>query len=223
MKKKNILNNVKNFVILIVIVAVAAIGWDLYRKYNQNNILRQVIERLTAETRTAEVIVSDLNNGLTTIKFVEYGADLKALSPCYFTFKNNLIQFQSLVIRFEDDFVKYGDKLRGKSAFVFWKVFALGDSNTAEIFEINKLGDIPNGYQIGATKTDFEQQLWRDFWDYALEQDKAKSMGIKNAQVEAPGTKFVPGKLYTIKIEHDGGLRIDAAPINEILRGERLK
>jgi hypothetical protein len=223
MKKKNILNNVKNFVILIVIVAVAAIGWDLYRKYNQNTILRQVIARLTAETPTAEVIVSDVNNGLTTIKFVEYDGDLKPLSPRYFTFKNNLIQFQSLVIRFEDNFVKYGDKLRGKSAFVFWKVFALGDSNTAEIFEINKLGDIPNGYQIGATKTDFEQQLWRDFWDYALEQDKAKSMGIKNAQVEAPGTKFVPGKLYTIKIEHDGGLRIDAAPINEILRGERLK
>jgi hypothetical protein len=35
-------------------------------------------------------------------------------------------------------------------------------------------------------------------------------MGIKNAQIEAPGTKFVPGLIYTIKIEHDGGLRIDA-------------
>jgi hypothetical protein len=230
MKKNNILNSVKKFVILIVIIAVAAVGWDLYRKYNQNKILQQVIGRLTADTHTAEVIVSDVNNGLTTIKFVEYDADLKPLSPRYFTFKNNLIQFQSLVIRFEDNFVKYGDSLRGKSAYVFWKVFALGDSNSAEIFEINKLGEIPNGYQVeknngqdSKAATDFEKQLWRDFWDYALEQDKAKEMGIKNAQLEAPGTKFVPGKLYTIKIEHDGGLRIDASPLPEILRGERIK
>lgn len=230
MKKNNILNTVKKFVVIIVIVAAAAIGWDIYRKYNQNNILRQVIARLTADTPTAEVIVSDVNNGLTTIKFVEYDGDLKPLSPRYFTFKNNLIQFQSLVIRFEDDFVKYGDKLRGKSAFVFWKVFALGDANSAEIFEINKLGEIPNGYQIkkdhgqdARATTDFEKQLWKDFWDYALKQDKAKEMGIKNAQVEAPGTKFVPGKLYKIKIEHNGGLRIDVTPLPEILKGEKIQ
>ena len=38
----------------------------------------------------------------------------------------------------------------------------------------------------------------------------------------APGTKFVPGKLYTIKIEHDGGLRIDVSPLPEILAGEKI-
>jgi hypothetical protein len=222
MKKNSIVGNIKKIIVLIVIVAIAAIGWDLFRKYHQNQILRQVIERLTADTPTAEVIVSDVNNGRTTIKFVEYGADLKVLAPRYFTFKNNIIQFQSLVIRFGDDYVKYGDKLRGKSVYAFWKVFALGDSNTAEIFEINKLGDVPNGYQIGAAKNGFEQQLWRDFWNYALEQEKAKTAGIKNAQVEAPGTKFVPGKLYTIKIEHNGGLRIDTQPLPEILKGEKI-
>lgn len=222
MKKNGILDAIKKFLVLIVIVAAAAIGWDLFRKYNQNNILRQVIARLTAETRTAEVIVSDVNNGRTTIKFVEYDADLKPLAPRYFTFKHNLIQFQSLVIRFGDEYVKYGDKLRGKSAYVFWKVFALGDANTVELYEINKLGDIPNGYQVGTAASDFEKQLWRDFWDYALKEEKAKAMGIKNAQVEAPGTKFVPGKLYKIKIEHNGGLRIDVAPLPEILRGEKI-
>lgn len=222
MKKNSILGSIRTILTWIIIIVIVAIGWDLYRKYHQNQILRQVIDRLTADTRTAEVIVADVNNGLTTIKFVEYDADLKPLAPRYFTFKNNLIQFQSLVIRFGDEYVKYGDSLRGKSAYVFWKVFALGDANTAEIFEINKLGEVPAGYQTGAAKTDFEQKLWRDFWDYALKQDKAKGMGIKNAQVEAPGTKFVPGKLYTIKIEHNGGLRIDAQPLPQILKGEKV-
>jgi hypothetical protein len=233
MAKSGILSYIKTGIVLVVIVAIGAVGWYLFQKYRENEILRQVIERLTADTRTAEVIVSDVNNGHTTIKFVEYDADLKPLAPRYFTFKNNLIQFQSLVIRFADDYVKYGDRLRGKSAYIFWKVFALGDSNTAEIFEINKLGDVPAGYELAPADArlgpvifrmpnNFEQKLWRDFWDYALEQEKAKEMGIKNAQVEAPGTKFVPGKLYTIKIEHNGGLRIDAAPLPEILKGEKI-
>jgi hypothetical protein len=47
-------------------------------------------------------------------------------------------------------------------------------------------------------------------------------VGIKNAQIEAPGTVFIPGMLYTIKIEHDGGMRIDAAKLPEVLRGEKI-
>ncbi|MDO8302776.1 MAG: hypothetical protein Q7T18_06020 [Sedimentisphaerales bacterium] len=228
MKKAGVLSYIKTGIMLVVIGAIAVVGWYFFQKYRENETLRQVIERLTADTRTAEMIVSDVNNGRTTIKFVEYDADLRPLAPHYFTFKNNIIQFQSLLIRFEDDYVKYGDKLRGKSVYVFWKVFALGDSNTAEIFEINKLGEVPAGYEIknhgrnAHATNEFEQKLWRDFWDYALEQEKAKSMGIKNAQVEAPGTKFMPGKLYTIKIEHDGGLRIDVQPLPEILKGEKV-
>jgi hypothetical protein len=46
---------------------------------------------------------------------------------------------------------------------------------------------------------------------------------VKNAQIEAPGSIFVPGTIYTIKIEYDGGLRIDAKPIPEILKGELEK
>ena len=46
-------------------------------------------------------------------------------------------------------------------------------------------------------------------------------MGIKNAQIEAPGTRFVPGMLYTVKIEHDGGMRIDAQTLPLILKGEK--
>jgi len=33
---------------------------------------------------------------------------------------------------------------------------------------------------------------------------------------------FTPGILYTIKIEHDGGLRIDASQLSPILRGETI-
>ncbi len=45
---------------------------------------------------------------------------------------------------------------------------------------------------------------------------------IKNAQIEAPGSMFLPGTIYTLKIEHDGGIRIDAEPVPEILKGEAV-
>ena len=64
--------------------------------------------------------------------------------------------------------------------------------------------------------------LVRAFWKNALDSEYAKKQGIKNAQIEAPGTKFIPGLLYTIKIEHDGGMRIDATEIPAILKGEKI-
>ena len=65
-----------------------------------------------------------------------------------------------------------------------------------------------------------KEELWRNFWKYALDSDKKGASGIKNAQIEAPGTMFIPGVIYTINIENDGGLRIDATYLSPILKGE---
>lgn len=197
----------------------------LIRWRNENKILKEIIDRLSADSRIAEVIVTktetDQQRGktLTTIKFVEYDAKQQPLPPKYFTFSGNIIQFQSLVIRFDDYYVKTGHPLKGKSAYLFMKAFSLQDKQT-EVFEITPINEIPEGYKVSGTK--FEKKLWENFWKYALDPKFAKSVGIKNAQIEAPGTKFVPGIIYTIKIEHDGGMRIDAKPVPQILRGEKL-
>ena len=88
-------------------------------------------------------------------------------------------------------------------------------------YEINPIYEVPEGYQLD-DETIYERQLWEQFWQYALDQNAQEQMGIKNAQLEAPGTKFLPGFIYTLKIEHDGGLRIDAQPLSEILKGETI-
>jgi hypothetical protein len=121
-----------------------------------------------------------------------------------------------MVIRFDDFHVKWGHPLKGKSAYLFMKTFML-TNNGAETFDITKINEIPSGYKIEGARNRFEAKLWQKFWEYALNPIEAKRIGIKNAQIEAPGTKFVPGMVYTIKIEHDGGLRIDSKPIAPIL------
>jgi len=215
---------------LVLVILAFFVVFQAVRKYvRENAVLKQVIERLSADSRIAEVLVTDVRydektgKAFTTIKFLEYDAAQKPLVPRYFTFAGNIIQFQSLVIRFDDFYVRRGDRLRGKSAYLFWKVFMLEGTNTRE-YVITPLEGIPAGYKlIHDAAGGYERKLWRSFWNYALQPAPAKKRtGIKNAQIEAPGTLFVPGVLYTIRIEHDGGMRIDTAPLPEILRGEYI-
>ena len=227
-EKKSFLSGISSFIILaLILVGLFAFYQYATRFEQENKTLKEIIARLTADTRIAEALVSDvswdplLNKHKTTIKFLEYDTKGNPLKPRYFVFFGNIIQFQSLVVRFDDSLVKNGDALRGKSAALFWKVFFLDGANTQE-YDITKIKEIPEGYKIDGNINSYEVKFWYRFWEYALNPSTAKSNGIKNAQIEAPGTKFIPGMIYTIKIEHNGGIRIDAAVIANILKGEKI-
>ena len=217
----------KKFKYTVIIFIVAAAGVWLPHRFYEQKILREIIARLEADSRAAEVLVvgvnynEELKKNFTTIKFLEYDTRGKALSPKYFTFPGNVIQFQSLVVRFDDRFVAAGDALKGKSVYLFWKAFMLDGEKTKE-YSITYLDEIPGGYKIMDKSDAVEQRFWRHFWDYAFDKKAADKAGIKNVQIEAPGAVFIPGYFYTIKIEHDGGLRIDTKPLPDIVRGERV-
>lgn len=213
-----IVNGVIRIIFFCVIILLALHFFNLFR---ENELLKKIIDRLSADSRVAEVVVKDVKVNpqtkvaYTTIRFVEYDSKGEPLTPKYFTFSSNIIQFQSLVIRFDDFYVKKGHPLKGKSVYLFMKVFALKD-NGAEVFEINEINEAPSGYRIKGKATPFEKRLWHKFWQYALSPKEADRVGIKNAQIEAPGTKFIPGMLYTLKIEHDGGMRVDVKRRNNV-------
>ena len=219
------------FLTLVCILAILIlIGLGIYwvaKQIEENRILKKVIERLSADSRIAEVLVTESKYDeatkkiQTTIKFLEYDAETKPLPPRYLTFEGNVIQFQALVIRFQDRFIRAGDKLRGKSAYLFLRAFVL-DREKTQVFDLTNINEIPRGYKVPGVKNEFEAKLWQEFWNYALDPRERERMGIKNAQIEAPGSIFVPGTIYTIKIEHKGGIRIDTQPIPEILKGEKL-
>ncbi|MFH1692161.1 MAG: hypothetical protein ABIC68_06325 [Candidatus Omnitrophota bacterium] len=218
---------IRVFVVFLVLSACFLLCRSVTRYLNEKKILKEMIVRLQADSRVAEVLVTDVDiepktgRELTTIKFLEYATNGKPETPKYFTFPGNIIQFQSLVVRFHDKLVCDADALKGKSVYLFWKVFMLDGAHTKE-FNITKVNEIPSGYKVEGVKSKFELELWRKFWQIALDAKQASSLGIKCAQIEAPGTKFIPGILYTIKIEHDGGIRIDARALSSILAGERI-
>ena len=210
---------------LVVLVVLLFIGVMKVREYAE---LKQVIENLKADSRIAEVLVTesllDELTGLfkTTIKFLEFDVKGRALAPKYMTFHGNQIQFQSLVVRFDDKYVEKGHPLKGRSVYVFLKAFVLSGNET-EVFNIQETEGIPDGYRIPGVSDKLQKEIWGHFWQYALDPMKRKQIGVKNAQIEAPGSVFVPGTVYTIRIEHSGGMRIDTAPIPEVLKGETIK
>lgn len=216
------------FIAFGIVIALAGKGvYWIAKRIEEVHILRRVVERLSADSRIAEVLVTESRYNEqtqkveTTIKFLEYDSEAKPLAPRYFTFQGNIIQFQSLVIRFQDRLVQSGDRVRGKSAYLFMKAFIL-DSEKAQVFDLTEVHAVPNGYKVPGVKSEFEAKIWEEFWNYALDPKARVHTGIKNAQIEAPGSMFLPGTIYTIHIEHDGGLRIDTQPIPEILKGEKV-
>jgi len=47
---------------------------------------------------------------------------------------------------------------------------------------------VPDGYRISDAPNRFEKEIWSRFWRYALDPNERVRVGIKNAQLEAPGS-----------------------------------
>ena len=213
---------------LILLVVFFFLFVGAFKFFQEYRTFRKIIQNLKAESRIAEVLVTDSSvdeytrQYTTTIKFLEYDVKGSPLKAKYFTFKGNQIQFQTLVVRFDDKYIEEGHRMKGKSIYLFMKAFVLDGKNTQE-FVITPREAVPDGYRINDTPNRFEREIWQRFWKYALDPNERARIGIKNAQLEAPGSVFVPGTIYTLIIEHHGGIRIDTRPIPQILKDENLK
>lgn len=234
-----VLKKVRRGLLLLFALIFFVLGFKFVSEFLT---FKKIIHNLKAESRLAEVLVVESSldeftrTYTTTIKFLEYDVQGRPLKPKFFTFNGNLIQFQTLVVRFDDKYIEQGHRMKGKSIALFLKAFVLNGKNTQEceitpVYETaaktvvkgSPLSDIivPEGYRVGNPPNYFEREIWSKFWRYALDPAQRRSVGIKNAQVEAPGQVFVPGTIYTLTLEHDGGVRIDTRPIPEILKNEK--
>jgi hypothetical protein len=227
-------------VMLSVLVVAGVVG--LYRYEQRNSVvqlleqekqktkrLEEVVGHLQGQDRVADVIVTDQHevNGVlqTTLLFVEYARDGSPLPAKRFTFEGKTAHIDAMVINFDGKYVESRDPLRGRSIALFTRIF--GDKQTpAQAPRIDDPGHIPAIYQGADPKvSEFEQDLWKDFWRLADDEAYRKSMGVRatgGAQGEAVWRPFEPGKLYTITLQHDGGLSITSEPLKGIY-SEALK
>ena len=193
----------------------------------RNEHLRQVVKHLSAERRVADVIVTEQSvspqgKPRTTLLFVEYARDGSPLPAKRFTFEGVQAHVDAMVVKFDGRYVDDRDPLRGHSVALFTRLF--GDKQTPEqAHRIDEPGQIPAVYRGADPRvSEFEQELWRDFWRLADDEAYRKSMGVRVAQGEGVWRPFEPGKLYTISLDHGGGLNVKSEPLRGIY-SEALK
>lgn len=182
--------------------------------------LRDVIARLEAERRAAEVVVVEQKPGpdgrvRTRFRFAET-APGRPSDVREFEIAGDVAYFDALVVRFDREFAKLGDETRGRSLHLFRRVF--GEfQEPSQGFPLDPFDErgVPAAYRLRDVPSDFEREIWRDFWDLALDPERAQSLGIRVLQGEAVYTKLVPGKLYRLMIEDAGGLtlKVEDAPV----------
>src|SRR5262245_60676391 len=210
----SMLRQLTRFLVLCGVVAGGSLAlWQYEKKWSsdarhqrevnelkeQNQQLEQFVTRLTSERRVADIVVTEqIKNGdtitSTTLLFVEYAPDGQQLPPRFFTIKGNVAHIDALVIKFEKDFIRENDPLRGHSLVLFYRLF--GDyQSPSEGYRIDEPGRAPEFYRLppqSPAAHAFEQELWQNFWRLADDPVFRQQKGVRVAMGESPWTYFYP-------------------------------
>lgn len=187
---------------------------DLEQKKQEIQRLATALKLMKVDQRLARITVlsqdgsAEAGDLSTRFSFAEVDPKGKPLGePRVFNVEGDLAYIDSWVIKFEDDYVEKGDSLRSTSICLFRRVF--GEKQLpAEGFLLDKEGLQPPVYRTGGKMSEFEQELWSRFWDYANDVDLAKEKGVRAAHGEAPSIQLRPGKSYRIELRASGGMSV---------------
>ena len=146
----------------------------------------------------------------TTVRFTELGPDGEpAGEPVEATIEGTRVYIESLVIKFDDDFVEAGDHLRGTSVVLFKSLFGR-DQSPSEGTPIDDQGAQPRIYGDEDGPDPLHAELWERFWEYANDPELAREKGVRALQGEAPFMELKAGKKYRVNLRASDGLTIQA-------------
>jgi hypothetical protein len=194
----------------------------IHQLEEEKRILGEVISRLGAERRVAEMLVTDQETvggvKTSTVLLVEFGRDGNPLPPKRFVVRGENAHVDAMVVKFDDELVGKDDPLRGRSIALFTRIY--GDATAPEQGDpIDKPGEIPAIYRgAGAKVTDFEMSLWRDFWKLAHDEAARKERGVRAVMGQGVWEPLRKNVLYTLTLENDGGLNIQREPVKGVFR-----
>jgi len=125
----------------------------------------------------------------------------------WYEIDGDILYLEALVIKFDDQFVEQNDLLRGSTLLLFRRLFG-EHQNPADGFVIDSVGQFPRAYSPEEGAPAFQRDLWKHFWDYALNPEVVRESGVRAMHGEAPFIKLAPGKNYEVELRTSGGLTI---------------
>jgi len=145
---------------------------------------------------------------LTTMRITEIDDAGKPMSEAKeMTLPGREFYFDTLLIKFEDHFVEANDPLKGRALMIFRRVY----SDTVKPEEgvvLDPVGRSPEVYAEKGTVSEFEKDLWRQFWELANNEELAKQKGIRAVHGDAPYMRLEPGKVYELQLRTTGEVSI---------------
>jgi hypothetical protein len=204
------------------LVLAGYLGWDYFQREarlrEQVRQLQEVVSRLNAEERVAQIIVHDQTvdaqgRTLTTLEFRELDRAGKLMPAIPATLVGTEVYFEALVIKFKNEYVEKGDTLRGKSIILFRRMFGSRTAPDDGVpIDPNASDGIPNVYRVAKEPSEVELELWSKFWFYANNTKEAAAKGVRVMQLEAIGTRVEPSRVYELRVDSDGGMNIIPTP-----------
>lgn len=187
---------------------------DLEAKQQQIVKLDTALRLLKVDRRVARLTVLDqtsdpeTNQPITTVSFVELNDAGEPLDePRIFPIRGDVIYVDYWVVKFDDKYVEEADLIRSTSLVLFRRIFG-EQQQPLEGFPLDQAGGAPRAYAQGGVPSDFEQQIWSDFWTIANDEAKARELGIRAAHGEAVSIKVQEGKTYKLQLRASDGISL---------------
>jgi hypothetical protein len=218
---------------LVLLIIGGSAGLFFYYNHNsaqqqieqlqqKNQVLEQIRRRLETDRRVAKILVTDqkmiAGQMKTTLLFVEYTESGTELPARQFAINGNEAHFDAQIIKFKDEFVEQADPLRGQSIMLFVRVYGADQAPSAG-FPIDAPGAIPEIYRGADPQvSDFERDLWANFWKLYNDRDARDARGIRGLHGEGLYGQFNPGHVYTITLRSNGDGTINEEPLDPMYK-----
>lgn len=162
------------------------------------------LRRRLARIEVVEQTTDDQGNISTSIRFIEVGDDGQQVGePAELSIDGDRIYIEYLVVKFDDQYVEQADIERGTAICLLERIFG-ENQQPGEGYVIDKVGSRPNSYARGSETSDFEQQIWNDFWTIANDREKAATLGIRATHAQAPSIRMKPDATYELDLRATG-------------------
>jgi hypothetical protein len=123
--------------------------------------------------------------------------------PQEYRLHGDKVHVDGLIAKFDDELVEKADPLRGAAMFAFKSIYGNRDAPEDGYPIPGKRGQ-PNAYNKGGLPSEFEEGMWRNFWELAHDKQAMEKLGLRAAHGQGVFQKLQEGLDYEVRLRSTG-------------------
>jgi hypothetical protein len=143
------------------------------------------------------------------VEFSEVDDAGKAIGePKQYRLKGERLYLDAFIVKFDDQYIENADALRATSMYLFRRIFGEGDGLAGGFpLDVDEQGIVrAAAYVRGNRLSEFEQQIWRDFWAISNDPQRQKDLGVRNNHGQINYIEPQVGQVYEFTLRSSDGL-----------------